>query len=249
MDTIIHIKSKKGIFTMEENKNISMLSNEDNENNTTECVDTDGGISVTLCNGVTYLLDSDAFDWDELSSHKDILISNENTIMQMLHDLISLPDTETEECKELINKVTETVDEFGSSFKIEFDYSVFKLSDREISLIKCFDALNVVGTIMREIKVYDAGFSAVKSLFESINNVSHYRNDAEETNECCCDDCCCDNEDADVSAIPDIPKDELDAMFSALNGLDQTSELNEIDMNNIFMDIEESDNGTSTEKE
>lgn len=233
MDTIIHIKSKKGIFIMEENKN-----------KTTEHVDTNNGISVTLCNGVTYLLDSDAFEWDELSSHKDILISNENTIMQMVYDLISLPDTETEECKELINKVTETVDEFGASFKIEFDYSAFKLSDREISLIKCFDALNVVGTIMREIKVYDAGFSAVKSLFESINNVSHYRNDNEESSECCCD-----NDDADVSTIPDIPKDELDAMFSALNGLGQTSELNEIDMNNIFMDIEESDNGTSTEKE
>lgn len=247
MDTIIHIKSKKGIFIMEENK--EMLSNEDNKNNTAECVDTDNGISVTLCNGVTYLLDSDAFDWDELSSHKDILISNENTIMQMLHDLISLPDTDAEECKELINKVTETVDEFGASFKIEFDYSAFKLSDREIALIKCFDALNVVNTITREIKVYDAGFSAVKSLFESINNVSHYRNDNEETSECCCDDCCCNNDDADVSTIPDIPKDELDAMFSALNGLDQTSELNEIDMNNIFMDIEESDNGTSTEKE
>ena len=169
--------------------------------------------------------------------------------MQMVYDLISLPDTETEECKELINKVTETVDEFGASFKIEFDYSAFKLSDREISLIKCFDALNVVGTIMREIKVYDAGFSAVKSLFESINNVSHYRNDNEESSECCCDDCCCDDDDAAVSTIPDIPKDELDAMFSALNGLGQTSELNEIDMNNIFMDIEESDNGTSTEKE
>ena len=240
MDTIIHIKSKKGIFIMEENKN-----------KTTEHVDTNNGISVTLCNGVTYLLDSDAFEWDELSSHKDILISNENTIMQMVYDLISLPDTETEECKELINKVTETVDEFGASFKIEFDYSAFKLSDREISLIKCFDALNVVGTIMREIKVYDAGFSAVKSLFESINNVSHYRNDNEETSECCCDDCCCDDDDDDaaVSTIPDIPKDELDAMFSALNGLGQTSELNEIDMNNIFMDIEESDNGTSTEKE
>ena len=239
MDTIIHIKSKKGIFIMEENKN-----------KTTEHVDTNNGISVTLCNGVTYLLDSDAFEWDELSSHKDILISNENTIMQMLHDLISLPDTETEECKELINKVTETVDEFGASFKIEFDYSAFKLSDREIALIKCFDALNVVGTIMREIKVYDAGFSAVKTLFESINNVSHYRNDNEETSECCCDDCCCDDDDAAaVSTIPDIPKDELDAMFSALNGLGQTSELNEIDMNNIFMDIEESDNGTSTEEE
>ena len=249
MDTIIHIKSKKGIFIMEENKNNSMLSNEDNGNETTECVDTNNGISVTLCNGVTYLLDSDAFDWDELSSHKDILISNENTIMQMVYDLISLPDTETEERKELINKVTETVDEFGASFKIEFDYSAFKLSDREISLIKCFDALNVVGTIMREIKVYDAGFSAVKSLFESINNVSHYRNDNEESSECCCDDCCCDDDDAAVSTIPDIPKDELDAMFSALNGLGQTSELNEIDMNNIFMDIEESDNGTSTEKE
>ena len=164
MDTIIHIKSKKGIFIMEETKTTTeMLSNEDNKNNTTEYVDTDNGISVTLCNGVTYLLDSDAFEWDELSSHKDILISNENTIMQMLHDLISLPHTDAEECKELINKVTETVDEFGSSFKIEFDYSAFKLSDREISLIKCFDALNVVNTIMREIKVYDAGFSAVNA--------------------------------------------------------------------------------------
>lgn len=226
MDTIIHIKSKKGIFIMEENKN--------------NTVDTDKGISVTLCNGITYVLDAEAFDWDELSSRKDILISNENTIMQMLHDLISLPDTESEECKNLINKVTENVDEFGTSFKIEFDYSTFKLSDREIAFIKCFDALNVVGTIMREIKVYDAGFSAVKALFESINNAGHYHNDDAEESECCCDDCCCDEEEADVCSMPDIPKDELDAMFSALNGLGDIQPLNETDVSNIISDIEPS---------
>lgn len=257
MDTIIHIKSKKGIFTMEENKNIEMLSNEDNENNTTEYVDTDN-ITVDLCNGVTYVLDPESFDWENLSANKETVISNENTIMRMIHDIISQPDAESDECKNLIKEVTKTIDEFANSFKMDFDYSSFKLSDRELVLIKCFDALNVVGTLIREIKVYDAGFSAVKTLFESINNVSHYHNnDVEEPEDCCCDECCCCDDDgeecADVYSMPDIPKDELDAMFSALNGLGdiQSPTFSDTDISNIISRMTESpaDDNTPTETE
>lgn len=242
---------------MEENKNIETLSNEDNENKTCEYADTDGSISVTLCNGVTYLLDAEAFDWSNLSENKAPVISNEETLVRMVHDIISMDMTDDDD-KALLKEIIKSTDEFGASLKIDFDYSSFNLSDKELALTKCFDALTVIRTILCEIKVYDAGFAAVKALFASFNGVEHHCHNDSEPEEYGCHNCCCDDvnteeedEHTDVYSysMPNIPKEELDDMFSSLNGFGDIPHLSEADLSDIFTDIESSIDEAPTEED
>lgn len=152
------------IAGMAEDKKTTEIPNDDIDDTTI-----DNAIRLPLSTGEIFLVDVNAFDWENAVNNLPQIMDNEVSFIRMATTLIQIKGDESAEAKAWYERTIKDLGEYLAGYQINVNYRDLNpdLSDHDIVSLMLFDANNVTRIMEHNISLYSAmRFATCMSLGE-----------------------------------------------------------------------------------
>lgn len=152
------------IAGMAEDKKTTEIPNDDIDDTTI-----DNAIRLPLSTGEIFLVDVNAFDWENAVNNLPQIMDNEVSFIRMATTLIQIKGDESAEAKAWYERTIKDLGEYLAGYQINVNYRDLNpdLSDHDIVALMLFDANNVTRIMEHNISLYSAmRFATCMSLGE-----------------------------------------------------------------------------------
>lgn len=129
----------------------------------------DNAIRLPLSTGEIFLVDVNAFDWENAVRNLSQIMDNEASFVRMATTLIQIKGDESDEAKAWYERTINDLGEYLAGYQININYRDLNpdLSDHDIVALMLFDANNVTRIMEHNISLYSAmRFATCMSLEE-----------------------------------------------------------------------------------
>lgn len=118
----------------------------------------DNAIRLPLSTGEVFLVDVNAFDWENAVANLPQIMDNEVSFIRMATTLIQIKGDESDEAKAWYERTIKDLGEYLAGYQINIDYRDLNpdLSDHDIVALMLFDANNVTRIMEHNISLYSA---------------------------------------------------------------------------------------------
>lgn len=163
------------IAGMAEDKKTTEIPNDDIDDTTI-----DNAIRLPLSTGEIFLVDVNAFDWENAVNNLPQIMDNEVSFIRMATTLIQIKGDESDEAKAWYERTIKDLGEYLAGYQINVNYRDLNpdLSDHDIVALMLFDANNVTRIMEHNISLYSAmRFATCMSLEEDTTDDDDTDND------------------------------------------------------------------------
>ena len=118
----------------------------------------DNAIRLPLSTGEIFLVDVNAFDWENAVNNLPQIMDNEVSFIRMATTLIQIKGDESDEAKAWYERTIKDLGEYLAGYQININYRDLNpdLSDHDIVALMLFDANNVTRIMEHNISLYSA---------------------------------------------------------------------------------------------
>lgn len=144
------------------NEVLAGMTNEDKKTteipNDVDDTTIDNAIRLPLSTGEIFLVDANAFDWENAVNNLPQIMDNETSFVRMATTLIQIKGDESDEAKAWYERTIKDLGEYLAGYQININYRDLNpnLSDHDIVALMLFDANNVTRIMEHNISLYSA---------------------------------------------------------------------------------------------
>lgn len=130
----------------------------------------DNAIRLPLSTGEIFLVDANAFDWENAVNNLPQIMDNETSFVRMATTLIQIKGDESDEAKAWYERTIKDLEEYLAGYQINVNYREINpnLSDHDLVSLMLFDANNVTRIMEHNISLYSVMRFAT-CMFEDID--------------------------------------------------------------------------------